>query len=464
MGILEGFDPDKVIRAALANGGEFADLFFEDSRSAAITAEEGHIKSVVAGRDRGCGIRVISNAKTYYAYTSDITEKGLVDLASIVAGGVREGVEFADLGPVSKSVAKGFDILKPPATVPLEQKIELVTRADKCAWGYDKRVKQVRVSYGDGFRRVGIFNSLGEWTEEERSGIVFICSVVTAEGEVMQTGYEPLGGIVGLEIFDTTSPEEVAEIAAKRAVTMLGARRAPGGTMPVILSSEAGGTMIHEAVGHGLEADLALNNLSVYGGKIGERVATDVVSVVDDGTIANKRGSSFFDDEATPTKRNVLIENGILKSYMYDRLSAMKWDAKSTGNGRRQSYQHRPIVRMTNTLILPGESKPEEIVKSIDSGLFVKKMGGGQVNTVNGDFVFEVTEGYVVENGVVGEMVRGATLTGNGPEVLMKIDMVGTDLGYGIGTCGKDGQGVPVSDAQPTLRIPEIVVGGDVSN
>ncbi len=462
MGIIEGFDPAKVIRAALSSGGEFADLYFEDSANASVVAEEGRITKVVAGRDRGCGIRVISNCKTYYAYTNDVTEAGLVELASIVAGGVREGVPFADIGPVSKRVAKGFDIKRPTETVPLDEKISFVTRADKRAWGYDKRVKQVSVSYGDGFKRVGIFNSLGEWTEEQRCGLVFLCTVVTAEGDIIQTGYEPLGGIVGCEIFDSTPPEEVAEKAAKRAIAMLGARRAPGGTMPVVLSSEAGGTMIHEAVGHGLEADLALNNLSVYGGKVGQRVASDIVTVVDDGTIATKRGSSFFDDEATATKRNVLVENGVLKSYMYDRLSAMKWNAKSTGNGRRQSYQYRPIVRMTNTMILPGESDPEEIIGSLDSGLFVKKMGGGQVNTVNGDFVFEVTEGYVVENGRIGELVRGATLTGNGPEVLKKIDMVGTDLGYGIGTCGKDGQGVPVSDAQPTLRIPEIVVGGDV--
>jgi TldD protein len=243
---------------------------------------------------------------------------------------------------------------------------------------------------------------------------------------------------------------------------MLGARRAPGGNMPVVLSSEAGGTMIHEAVGHGLEADLALQNLSVYSGKIGEKVASSIITVLDDGTIPYKRGSGFFDEEGSPTEKTVLVEKGVLKGYMYDRLSAMKAGAKSTGNGRRESYHFRPIPRMTNTMIAPGLSDPKEIVKSLDKGLYVKKMGGGQVNTVNGDFVFEVTEGYLIENGEVGEPVRGATLTGNGPEVLNKIDMVATDLGYGIGTCGKDGQGVPVGDAQPTLRIPEIVVGGDV--
>jgi len=243
---------------------------------------------------------------------------------------------------------------------------------------------------------------------------------------------------------------------------MLRARKASGGKMPVVLSSEAGGTMIHEAVGHGLEADLAQQGLSVYSEKVGAKIASPLITVIDDATIPYKRGSFFFDDEGSLGQKTILVENGILKNYMYDRLSAMKDGCKSTGNGRRGSYHHRPIPRMTNTMIAPGKSSPDEIIKSLEKGLFVKKMGGGQVNTVNGDFVFEVTEGYLIEKGKIGEPVRGATLTGSGPEILKNIDMVGFDLGFGIGTCGKDAQGVPVSDAQPTLRIPEIVVGGEV--
>ncbi len=306
-----------------------------------------------------------------------------------------------------------------------------------------------------------MINSLGEWFEEDRTGLIFMCQVVSKEGDIVQTGYEPVGGAVGLEIFDDTPPEAVAEIAVKRAIMMLGARRAPGGKMSVVLSSEAGGTMIHEAVGHGLEADLALQDLSVYSGKLNEKVASPIITVLDDATIPYRRGSFFYDDEGTPAGKTVLVENGILKSYMHDRLSAMKAGCKSTGNGRRESYHHRPIPRMTNTMIAPGKTDPESIIKSLDKGLFVRKMGGGQVNTVNGDFVFEVTEGYMIEGGKIGAPVRGATLTGNGPEVLLNIDMVGSDLGFGIGTCGKDSQGVPVADAQPTLRIPEIVVGGE---
>jgi len=233
--------------------------------------------------------------------------------------------------------------------------------------------------------------------------------------------------------------------------------------MPVVLSSEAGGTMIHEAVGHGLEADLAQQGLSVYSGRLGERIASEAVSVVDDATLPNRRGSLAFDDEGTPAQRTLLIERGVLKGYLYDRLTAMKDGTVSTGNGRRQSYRHRPIPRMTNTLILPGEEDPEAILSSTPAGLLVVRMGGGQVNTVNGDFVFEVSEGYRIENGRAGEPVRGATLTGNGPRVLEQIDRVGRDLGFAVGTCGKDGQAAPVSDAQPTIRIPELTVGGEVS-
>ena len=243
---------------------------------------------------------------------------------------------------------------------------------------------------------------------------------------------------------------------------MLKARKSPGGKMTVVLSSEAGGTMIHEAIGHGLEADLVQQGLSVYSGKIGKNVASPLITVVDDATIPARRGSFINDDEGIPAQKTVLVEKGVLKGFMYDRLTAFKDGVSSTGNGRRESYRNKPIPRMTNTLITPERSTPDSIIRSVDKGLLVKKMGGGQVNTVNGNFVFEVAEGYMIEGGKIGEPVRGATLTGNGPEVLKCIDMVGNDLGFAIGTCGKDGQGAPVSDAQPTLRIPEIVVGGEV--
>jgi len=321
-------------------------------------------------------------------------------------------------------------------------------------------VRQVMAMFRDGVARFQTVNSLGEFTGSERVGTMFVAQVVAESGGVMQTGYESLGACRGFELFREKSAEEIALAAARRAVLMLGARRAPGGTMPVVLSSEAGGTMVHEAIGHGLEADLVQSGISVYRGRIGEQVASPLVNVIDDATIPYARGSFPFDSEGSPGQKTVLVENGILRGYLYDRLTAMKEGCSSTGNGRRESYHAKPIVRMTNTLIAPGSSDPVEIVRAVPAGLFVKKMGGGQVNTVTGDFMFEVSEGYLIENGVVGEPVRGATLTGNGPDVLKKILMVGSDLGFAIGTCGKDGQGVRVADAQPTMLIADMVVGG----
>ncbi len=458
--MLESVDISRVLRRALAGGGEFADLYFEEGSSTSIVCEDGKIEKVLAGTDRGVGIRVISDLRTAYAFTNEVSEAALLELAATVSRAVA-GKAFdrtIDLRP--KLVAAGFPIAIPPAGVPLQDKIALVTRAERAARGVDSRVRQVMVVYRDGVVRTQIANSLGESIESHRTGTVFLTQVVAADGEVIQTGYEPVGGVRGFEIFSEKSPEEIALAAANRAVMMLSARKAPGGMMPVVLSSEAGGTMVHEAIGHGLEADLAQAGMSVYTGKVGEQVASPLVTVIDDATIPHVRGSFTFDDEGTPGQKTVLVENGILKGYLYDRLTAMKDGCTSTGNGRRESYQTKPIVRMSNTLIAPGAESPESIIRGVPQGLFVRKMGGGQVNTVNGDFVFEVTEGYLIGNGAIAEPVRGATLTGNGPDILKKIVQVGSDLGFGIGTCGKDGQGVPVADAQPTLLIAEITVGG----
>ncbi len=462
MELCSSLDAEAILKTALQRGGEFAEIFLEETVKTTIVCEDRKMEQAVTGLERGCGIRVIAGLRTYYAHTSEITREGLIELAAMVSKGVAEGLPPEDLPAMNRQKAPGFRLTKRPDGAELALKTSLVRKAEKAARGLDNRVSQVKALYSESSRKMTIVNSLGQWVEEEKTGLVFFCSAIASDGEVVQTGYEPLGGAVGLEIFDETPPEEIGLIAARRAVQMLGARRAPAGKMPVILSSEAGGTMIHEAVGHGLEADLALGGLSVYSGRIGEEVASPLITVIDDGTIPFKRGSAFFDEEGTPTEKTVLIKDGVLRGYMHDRLSAMKAGTVSTGNGRRQSYRFRPIPRMTNTMIAPGKSRPEDIIHSLEKGLFVKKMGGGQVNTVNGDFVFEVTEGFLLEKGAIGEPVRGATLTGNGPEILRTIDMVGSDLGFGIGTCGKDGQGVPVADAQPTLRIPAITVGGGI--
>jgi TldD protein len=455
-------DIPRILRRALAGGGEFSDIYFEEGTSTSIVCEDGKIEKIVAGTDRGVGIRVISDLRTAYAFTNEITEKALLELAETVSRAVR-GKEFgAPIDLRAKTVGPGFVIRTSPDTVPLQDKVALVRRADEAARMMDDRVRQVMVVYRDGRVRTQVANSLGEFIETGRTGTVFLAQVVAAQGDVIQTGYEPIGGFRGLELFDEKSPEEVARTAAGRALMMLTARKAPAGMMPVVISSEAGGTMVHEAIGHGLEADLVQAGMSVYAGKIGTLVASSLVTVIDDSTIPNARGSYSFDDEGVSARKTVLVENGVLKGYLYDRLSAMKDGCESTGNGRRESYHAKPIVRMTNTLIAPGETSPESIIREVEQGLFVRKMGGGQVNTVTGDFVFEVSEGYLIENGILGEPVRGATLTGNGPEVLKKVTKIGNDLGFGIGTCGKDGQGAPVSDAQPTLLISGMTVGGAV--
>ncbi|MBI1921938.1 MAG: TldD/PmbA family protein [Geobacter sp.] len=458
--MLDELDIAAILRKALARGGEFADIYFEDTSSTAIVCEDGNIEKVIAGADRGVGIRVISDLRTAYAFTNDLSQSSLMELAETVSHAVQQRQFHGAIDLRPKVTGQGFPIIHPPETIPLTDKIDVVKRADRTARGRDTRVRQVMVVYRDSAVRTQTANSLGEFNEASRTGIVFLAQVVATYGNVIQTGYEPIGGFRGFELVDGDRPERIAFAAADRALLMLGARKAPGGMMPVVLSSEAGGTMVHEAVGHGLEGDLVHAGVSIFAGKIGEQVASPLVTVIDDATIPNARGSFSFDDEGVPAQRTVLVENGILKGYLYDRLSAMKAGTVSTGNGRRESYHAKPIVRMTNTLIAPGTTQPEEVLRNIKRGLFVRKMGGGQVNTVNGDFVFEVTEGYLIENGAIGEPVRGATLTGNGPEILKKVAVVGSDLGFGIGTCGKDGQGVPVSDAQPTLLIEEMTVGG----
>jgi len=459
----------EILREVLREGGEFADLFFEQTHSVVITCEEDRIEKVVSGLDRGVGLRILFNRKTFYGFTTDLSTESLFNLARRISRSAKEGGEEKAIAlvqakrpalsspPVSGS---SYPIRKHPEKLSLEERVSVVKRANDVARKFDPRVQQVRVLYRDVNQRLSISNSEGLFVEGERVGTVFTVQVVSAKGDVVQTGYEPAGGTMGFELFDLHPPEEVAKVAARRSLLMLSARKAPMGKMAVVLSSEAGGTMIHEAIGHGLEADLAQQGLSVYSSKVGETVASSIINVADDPTLPQQRGSYPFDDEGVASQRTILVEGGVLKGYLYDRLTALEDGVESTGNGRRESYQDKPIPRMSNTMVLPGKMKPEEIVHSVEKGLFVKKMGGGQVNTVNGDFIFEVNEGYLIEKGSIGEPVRGATLIGNGPRVLKDIDMVGDDLGFGIGTCGKDGQGVPVADAQPTLRIPELVVGG----
>ncbi|MBI2082857.1 MAG: TldD/PmbA family protein [Deltaproteobacteria bacterium] len=458
--MIEKFNLPKILKAALKRGGEFAEIYFEETESLQLIAEERKLEKVNPSIDCGIGIRLLWEGKTVYGFTNEFSEKVLLDLAETISQAVsaKKFDQSFSLHPVSPPFH--FSVEKIPERFSLEQKRDWMREAEETAWSYDSRICQVKVLYADIRKKVEIANSLGEIAKDDRTYTLFYVQSVVRQNGQIQTGYHPVGGLIGLELFDENPPSKVAKKACEQAVRMLSARRAPGGQMPVVISSEAGGTMIHEAVGHGLEADLASEGLSVYHKKIGQKIADEKISVVDDATLSKRRGSFVFDDEGVPAERTLLIDRGILRNYMYDRKMAMKDGTRPTGNGRRESYRFKPICRMTNTMILSGTDNPDSILRSTERGLFVKKMGGGQVNTVNGDFIFEINEGYLIEKGKIGDPVRGAVLTGNGPKVLETIDKVGSDLGFGIGTCGKDNQGVPVGDAQPTIRIPELVVGG----
>jgi TldD protein len=452
------FDENRVLRTLLSCDAAYGETFSEETVYTLIQVESEKIEKLEKGLDRGVGLRIIKPWKTYFASTNSTDEKHLIDLAGQLAA---SSAKSSQLTPGELMVASyPFSIEMAPKDVETEKKLALVRSIEKCARQMEKRIKQVKVTYKDSLQQVKITGTDGTHVEDIRTQLVLSLLVVGEFDGELQTSYDAIGGFCGFEFFSEGRIDEFVRTTVLRLSGLLQAMEAPMGTKTVVLSSEAGGTMIHEAIGHGLEADLAMEGLSCYKGMIGETIGNSMINVADDKTIPFKRGTYAFDDEGMPSERTILVENGILKNYLYDRFHAMKYGLPSTGNGRRESFRYKPIVRMSNTMILPGKDDPTAIIASVDDGLFVKKMGGGQVDTVRGDFVFEIQEGYLIRKGEIGPMVRNATMMGNGPKILQEIDMVGTDLGFGIGTCGKDGQGVPVSDAQPTIRIPEIVVGG----
>lgn len=470
----EPFDLKAVLRASLRKGGSLAELFFEQTASTRVFYEGGKVDKIMDGTDRGVGLRILFDGRSVYGYTTDLTQNALLALAHALSEAVQAKDEKnakPSIGKIewSKPRQRSSEILeycvaRPARELGLAAKIEFARRGDAAAREVLPSARQVTSVILDTHRKILVVNSDGLVSPDSKYYLHCIVQVVGEKDGRVESAHESDGGYVGVEFFENpdTSPEAIGSACARRVLTLLTARPAPAGTMPVVIASEAGGTMIHEAVGHGLEADLACNGMSVYQGKIGQQVASPLISVLDDGTMPARRGSFAFDDEGTPSQKNTLIENGVLKGYMVDKLSAMKFDMMATGNGRRESFRAKPIVRMTNTYIAPGKDDPRKILADTPYGVYVKAMGGGQVNTVTGDFVFAVTEGYLIENGKLGHAIRGATLVGNGPKVLSIVDRVGTDLGFATGTCGKDGQGAPVTDAQPTIRIPELTVGGEV--
>ena len=454
---------EEILFASLKTGADFAEIFIEDTHATSINCEDNKIEKIAAGTESGAGLRIIKGKETAYSALTDLSLDALLQAAKQLSQSFSGENQFKkiELKPrvaINQVLAK--DLIR-PEQVAIEEKAAKVENLDQTARSFGEKIKQVTVRYTDSNQAVTIANSEGVYVEDNRIYSRYFINVIVEKDQLLQTGYEAPGIAGGFEIFDLYPAEEYAAKATERALKMLEAPYAPAGKMAVVLSSAGGGTLVHEACGHALEADFALKGTSIFTAKIGQKVASQLVTVMDGANLPGKFGSFSFDDEGTPSQATTLIEQGILKAYMSDHFNAKQLKIPLSGNGRRESFKTKPVPRMTNTYIAPGKMDPEEIIASVKDGLLVKKMGGGQVNVVNGDFVFEVSEGYLIENGKIKHPVRGAILTGNGPQILEIIDMVGSDLGFQAGVCGKFDL-VPVSHAQPTIRVPEIIVGGRV--
>ena len=453
---------ERVLAAAVRTGGEFAEVYVEDKRLMSAGLDDGKIEQVSSGRDRGAGIRVVRGDTTGFAHTADLSERGLREAAEAAAAAAsRGGGGTRTIALTRRATTPVNDVAIFPDTVSKADKVALLERANDAARSSGSAIVQVSAGYGDSRKRILVANSDGLLVEDEQVRTNLRVSVVASGDTGMQTGYDSIGHTMGFEVFDRYDVEELARRAAGQALTKLRARPAPSGSLPVVIKAGSGGVLFHEACGHGLEADLVAKGASVFRGRVGEQVASPLVTLVDDGTMTSEWGAITIDDEGHPAQRNVLIEDGVLTDYMWDFLRARKEGRPQSGNGRRQSYMHLPMVRMTNTFVLNGTDDPEDLVRDTEHGVYVAHLGGGQVNTATGDFVFGMTEAYLIEHGEITEPLREGNLIGNGPQVLQDIDLLANDFAMGNpGTCGKDGQGVPVGDGQPTLRVKALTIGG----
>lgn len=446
--------------AALSNGADFSEIFVEDRRSLSIGLVGGLVENAVSGRDYGAGIRVVSGTESVYAYTNDTSPEHLKQVA-MKASLALKGIGGESVLDFRKEELRPLAVAaKMPGEIPKREKVFLLKKAHEAASGFSKEITQVRINYMDIVQGVFIANSEGLWIKDERIRTRTSIQTVAEAGGVMQTGHVAPGASLGFEFYDLIDLEDYARQAAETAVVMLHADFAPSGMMPVVIDNGFGGVIFHEACGHGLEATSVAKGTSVFAGKLGQRIASDVLTAVDDGTIPGAWGSSAIDDEGARTKKNVLIEDGILRGYMVDRLNGKKMGMESTGSGRRQSYRYAPTSRMTNTYIAPGKSRFDDLVEGTDYGLYAKKMGGGSVNPATGEFNFSVMEGYLIENGKITRPVRGATLIGNGVSILTKIDMVADNMAFGQGMCGSISGSIPTNVGQPAIRVESMTVGG----
>ena len=451
----------RVLEILLSRGGDLAELYAEARHGFAISIDDRRVERPQGGRERGACVRVVQGDSSYYGYVDGHAEEDLLRVAGSVSQAVRgEARAPADLGAMAR--AEGHVVRTPPEDVEAARKADLLRGCDEHARAAAAEVAQVRIGYAESRREVEVFNSEGLASCDGRTRVRLSAQVVARRDGRVETGTDTRGGHAGWELVES-EPEEVAATAARRALTLLDAVDAPTGRLPVVVGNGFGGVLLHEAVGHGLEADAVQKRASVYAGRLGDRLAEPFVTAYDDGRRANDWGSDGIDDEGTPTRRTTVIEEGRLVSYLYDILRARKDGVESTGNGRRESFRHLPVPRMTNTFFAPGDATPEGLIGEIERGLYAVSFGGGQVEPATGDFVFGVSEGYLIEGGRVTAPVRGATLVGNGLEALRAIDGIAGDLEIASGYCGKAGQSVAAGVGQPHVRIRELTVGGTAS-
>lgn len=441
---------------------DYADLYFQYSRSEAWALEEGIVKSGSFSIDQGVGVRAVSGERTAFAYSDDISLAALNDAADTVKAIGDAGQERRVRVAAGLAAKPLYPAIDPLASLPSEAKVALLERLESYARSIDPRVTQVMASLAGEYEVVLVASTDGRLAADVRPLCRVSITVIVEDDGRREQGSAGGGGRSDYGRFSDEVLKNYAAQAVHQAITNLGARPAPAGEMTVVLGSGWPGILLHEAVGHGLEGDFNRKGSSTFSGRIGERVAAKGVTVIDDGTIEGRRGSLTVDDEGNPTRRTVLIEDGMLKGYMQDSLNARLMGVPVTGNGRRESFAHLPLPRMTNTYMLAGDKAPEEIIRSVKSGIYAANFGGGQVDITSGKFVFSMSEAYLIENGKVTHPIKGATLIGNGPEAMTRVGMIGNDLALdpGVGTCGKDGQSVPVGVGQPTLRIDRLTVGG----
>jgi TldD protein len=457
-------DIERLLADALSKGGDYADLYFEYSVLSSLSLEEQLIKSATRAVKQGVGVRVVAGERTGYAYCDEVEPAAIRKAALTAAHIAASAATVAPAGVSARPPAHNlYAVERPASDEALSRKIELLNRADRAARAFDRRIREVQAGLADEFKVILIATSDGLLIGDVQPLLRLNVLCIADDDGNLQSGRAGGGGRAGLEFFETKiTPEEFANDAARQAVLQLDAVEAPAGAMEVVLGPGWPGILLHEAVGHGLESDFNRKGTSAFAGMVGERVASELCTVIDDGTIPERRGSINVDDEGNTPSRTVLIENGVLRGYLQDKLSARLTGASITGNGRRESYRHMPMPRMTNTYMLGGRSTPEEIIRSVKRGVYAVQFGGGQVDITSGKFVFSASEAYLIEDGRVTAPVKGATLIGHGPTALTKVTAVGHDLALdkGVGVCGKGGQSVPVGVGLPTIKISEMTVGG----